>query len=147
MKKHTLQTLCTAALISLGLSFTAMGEERITDVSLIFSYDQSPEAVSYTHLDVYKRQAYTFCPCFKSSSTTALPIKLVAPVTITAIWLSPFLSVVLPILPTGNYSLILGMIIFRSISSSGRKGARSSKGGDTRVPSGSLLAEDFGSKF
>ena len=43
MKKHTLQTLCTAALISLGLSFTAMGEERITDVSLIFSYDQSPE--------------------------------------------------------------------------------------------------------
>ena len=26
-----------------GLSFTAMGEERITDVSLIFSYDQSPE--------------------------------------------------------------------------------------------------------
>lgn len=43
MKKQTLQTLCTAALISLGLSFTAMGEERITDVSLIFSYDQSPE--------------------------------------------------------------------------------------------------------
>ena len=43
MKKHTLQTLCTATLISLGLSFTAMGEERITDVSLIFSYDQSPE--------------------------------------------------------------------------------------------------------
>lgn len=43
MKKHTLQTLCTAALISLGLSFTATGEERITDVSLIFSYDQSPE--------------------------------------------------------------------------------------------------------
>ena len=28
MKKQTLQTLCTAALISLGLSFTAMGEER-----------------------------------------------------------------------------------------------------------------------
>ena len=46
MKKHTLQTLCTATLISLGLSFTAMGEERITDVSLIFSYDQSPEAFS-----------------------------------------------------------------------------------------------------
>ena len=43
MKKQTLQTLCTAALISLGLSFTAMGEERITDVSLIFSYDQRPE--------------------------------------------------------------------------------------------------------
>ena len=43
MKKHTLQTLCTATLISLGLSFTATGEERITDVSLIFSYDQSPE--------------------------------------------------------------------------------------------------------
>lgn len=43
MKKHTLQTLCTAALISLGLAFTALGEERITDVSLIFSYDKRPE--------------------------------------------------------------------------------------------------------
>ena len=43
MKKHSLQTICTAALISLGLSFTALGEEPITDVSLTFSCDKSPE--------------------------------------------------------------------------------------------------------
>ena len=45
------------------------------------------------------------------------------------------------------YPFILGIIIFSSISSSGRKGDRSSRGGDTMVPSGSLFAEDLGSKF
>ena len=44
MKKHTLQTICAAALISFGLSFPARGEEKITDVSLIFSYDKRPES-------------------------------------------------------------------------------------------------------
>ncbi len=43
MKKRILHTLCLSALISLGLSLTSPGEERITDVSLIFSYDRSPE--------------------------------------------------------------------------------------------------------
>jgi len=43
--------------------------------------------------------------------------------------------------------LILGMIIFLSISSSERNGDISSNGGEIRVPSGSRLAEDFGSKF
>ena len=37
--------------------------------------------------------------------------------------------------------------MFSSISSSGRKGVRSSSGGLTMVPSGSRFPEDFGSKF
>ena len=45
------------------------------------------------------------------------------------------------------YPLILGMIMFSSISSSGRNGAISSNGGETKVPSGNRFAEDFGSKF
>ncbi|WP_438830324.1 DUF6783 domain-containing protein [Lacrimispora indolis] len=45
------------------------------------------------------------------------------------------------------HSLIREIIIFRSISSSERKGDRSSKGGEIRVPSGRRFAEDLGSKF
>ena len=45
------------------------------------------------------------------------------------------------------HCFILGTIMFASISSSGRKGTRSSSGGLTMVPSGIRFPEDFGSKF
>ena len=89
--------------------------------------------------ELFRQTAVTLIPFFIHSLINAIPTAPVGPVIIT------FFIFIIYLLNNGFPSFSIGITIISSSSSLGRNGAKSSRGGDTKVPSGYFFVADFGS--